>query len=154
MTSFSLIRNLQQLFHFTENKDFGYVHALKMISLSIIIYGHRRLYSLGYPNLNPERTEIVSKLLVCVQPSVWLNFYNIDWDVQGPRLDSYFWIYNRYLYERFLIQVWSSHLSLLPRWLWFLKYKSFKPLDIQLRWTKFFFKFAPAVNIIIIYQMV
>lgn len=60
--SFSLVRNIKQLTNFSPNSDYGLVHATKFLLLLVIIYGHRRVYSLGYPNFNPERSEIVSHL--------------------------------------------------------------------------------------------
>lgn len=58
--SFSLEQNARQLFQYSEKKDYGIVYAMKIVSIVVIIYGHRRIYSLGYPTFNPETAERVS----------------------------------------------------------------------------------------------
>ncbi|XKL64687.1 hypothetical protein PGB90_004773 [Kerria lacca] len=56
--SFSAIKNVKQLYQPSSKSEFGIVHFLKLIGIIVIIYGHRRVYSLGYPNFNFEKTEI------------------------------------------------------------------------------------------------
>ncbi len=58
--SFSARKSMSQLLSVSPQNDYGLLHFLKVMLTIMVIYGHRRIYSLGYPSFGPEKSEIVN----------------------------------------------------------------------------------------------
>jgi hypothetical protein len=60
--SFSLWQNLKKLSGESDNDDgLQCIHGLKVISMFLVIMGHRIMFGVGSPMLNPSFVEDVSK---------------------------------------------------------------------------------------------
>lgn len=81
-TSFSMVTNMKKLGKVDKGHDISSLHFIKILNILIIVYGHRFIYSVGYPKTDSNAVEYFYKIISSIE-LVHTNVVDVFFMISG-----------------------------------------------------------------------